>query len=116
MKPRAEGMRTPDERFDQLPAYPFEPHYLDRLRGYAGLRLHYLDEGPQNATDKRCSGERKARAVLSSRESARVRGCVHEAVTGSRGLAASSTRCIVINGRVKILRADASRSYTGVTR
>jgi haloalkane dehalogenase len=36
-----EAYRTPDERFDGLPGYPFEPHYLD----YDGLRLHYLDEG-----------------------------------------------------------------------
>jgi haloalkane dehalogenase len=34
--------RTPDDRFDQLPGYPFAPHYVD----VAGLRLHYLDEGP----------------------------------------------------------------------
>jgi haloalkane dehalogenase len=33
--------RTPDERFDVLPAYDFEPHWhlVD------GLRLHYVDEG-----------------------------------------------------------------------
>jgi haloalkane dehalogenase len=34
--------RTPDDRFDQLPGYSFAPHYVD----VAGLRLHYLDEGP----------------------------------------------------------------------
>jgi haloalkane dehalogenase len=33
--------RTPDERFADLPDFPFEPHYVD----LAGLRLHYLDEG-----------------------------------------------------------------------
>jgi haloalkane dehalogenase len=33
--------RTPDDRFDGLPGYPFEPHYLDQ----DGLRMHYLDEG-----------------------------------------------------------------------
>jgi haloalkane dehalogenase len=33
--------RTPDERFQNLPEYPFEPHYLQ----VAGLRMHYLDEG-----------------------------------------------------------------------
>jgi haloalkane dehalogenase len=33
--------RTPDERFDALPSYDFEPHWhlVD------GLRLHYVDEG-----------------------------------------------------------------------
>ena len=33
--------RTPDDRFDGLPGYPFEPHYLEQ----DGLRMHYLDEG-----------------------------------------------------------------------
>ena len=33
--------RTPDERFDGLPEFAFEPHYLDQ----DGLRMHYLDEG-----------------------------------------------------------------------
>jgi haloalkane dehalogenase len=33
--------RTPDERFEGLPGYGFEPRYAD----VDGLRLHYLDEG-----------------------------------------------------------------------
>ena len=33
--------RTPDERFRDLPGYPYEPHYVD----VDGLRLHHLDEG-----------------------------------------------------------------------
>jgi haloalkane dehalogenase len=33
--------RTPDERFRNLPGFPFEPHYLDQ----DGLRMHYVDEG-----------------------------------------------------------------------
>ncbi|HLB04845.1 MAG TPA: haloalkane dehalogenase [Gaiellaceae bacterium] len=36
-----EAYRTPDERFDHLPGYPFSPHYVEQ----DGLRLHYLDEG-----------------------------------------------------------------------
>ena len=36
--------RTPDERFDALPEFPFEPHYLDQ----DGLRMHYLDAGEGN--------------------------------------------------------------------
>jgi haloalkane dehalogenase len=40
-------LRTPDERFADLPGYPFEPHYLDVPDGDGGtLRVHYLDEGP----------------------------------------------------------------------
>jgi haloalkane dehalogenase len=33
--------RTPDERFADLPAYTFAPHYLEQ----DGLRMHYVDEG-----------------------------------------------------------------------
>lgn len=42
-------LRTPDERFADLPGYPFAPHDLDDLPGYEGLRMHYLDEGPRDA-------------------------------------------------------------------
>jgi haloalkane dehalogenase len=42
-----EGLRTPDERFADLPGYPFEPHYVEVDDGEGGtLRVHYLDEGP----------------------------------------------------------------------
>jgi len=44
-----EAMRTPDERFQHLPGYAFEPQYMDDLDGFEGLRLHYLDEGPKGA-------------------------------------------------------------------
>jgi haloalkane dehalogenase len=37
----AETFRTPDERFEGLPAFPFEPRY----REVGGLRLCHLDEG-----------------------------------------------------------------------
>jgi pimeloyl-ACP methyl ester carboxylesterase len=43
---RIDALRTPDERFSNLPGYAFEPHYIDDLAGYEGLRLHYLDETP----------------------------------------------------------------------
>ena len=33
--------RTPDERFENLPGYDYEPHYVQ----VDGLRLHHLDEG-----------------------------------------------------------------------
>jgi haloalkane dehalogenase len=40
-----EILRTPDERFANLPGYPFSPNYLD----VAGkLRVHYVDEGPKD--------------------------------------------------------------------
>ena len=40
-----EILRTPDERFRQLPGYPFAPRYLD----LGGLRMHYVDEGARGA-------------------------------------------------------------------
>ena len=43
--------RTPDERFANLPGYAFEPHYVEDLPGYRGLRGHYLDEGPRDADE-----------------------------------------------------------------
>lgn len=43
-----EILRTPDERFRDLPGYPFDPHYVDVPDGEGGtLRVHYLDEGPR---------------------------------------------------------------------
>jgi haloalkane dehalogenase/tRNA(adenine34) deaminase len=43
------ALRTPDEKFVDLPNYAFAPHYIDDLAGYDGLRLHYLDEGARTA-------------------------------------------------------------------
>lgn len=34
--------RTPDDRFENLPDFPFEPNYLPVAEG---LRMHYVDEG-----------------------------------------------------------------------
>ena len=43
-------VRTPDDRFAELPDYPFEPHYAEISDGEDGiLRVHYLDEGPPDA-------------------------------------------------------------------
>jgi haloalkane dehalogenase len=43
----AAALRTPDERFANLPDYPFAPHYQTLA---SGLRMHYIDEGPRNGT------------------------------------------------------------------
>ncbi len=41
--------RTPDERFDGLPGYPFEPNYVQVADGEGGeLRVHFVDEGPRD--------------------------------------------------------------------
>jgi haloalkane dehalogenase len=40
------AVRTPDARFDGLPGYAFAAHYQTELKGYPGLRMHYLDEQP----------------------------------------------------------------------
>lgn len=46
---REDALRTPDAAFADLPDYPWRAHYLNDLPSIAGLRLHYLDEGPQDA-------------------------------------------------------------------
>jgi len=40
-----EILRTPDERFANLPGWPFQPRYLQ----VGELRMHYVDEGPRGA-------------------------------------------------------------------
>lgn len=45
-----EALRTPDDRFEGLPGYPFRPNYLEVPSGDGSrLRIHYLDEGPPDA-------------------------------------------------------------------
>jgi pimeloyl-ACP methyl ester carboxylesterase len=44
-----EALRTPDARFENLPDFPYAPHYCDDLKGYEGLRAAYIDEGPKDA-------------------------------------------------------------------
>ncbi len=41
----ASVLRTPEERFTDLPGFPWAPRYLD----WRGMRVHYLDEGPKDA-------------------------------------------------------------------
>ncbi|MGN9273755.1 hypothetical protein ACTMO5_15065, partial [Enterococcus faecium] len=42
-------LRTPETRFADLPGYPWAPHYVEDLDGFAGLRMAYVDEGPKGA-------------------------------------------------------------------
>lgn len=46
---RDDALRTPEVCFDNLPDYPWAPHYLSDLPALAGLRMHYLDEGDPTA-------------------------------------------------------------------
>jgi len=39
-------MRTPDQRFADLPGFPYAPRYLE----WSGLRAHYVDEGQGDRT------------------------------------------------------------------
>ncbi len=39
-------LRTPEDCFDKLHGFDYKPHYVERLSGYEGLRVHYVDEGP----------------------------------------------------------------------
>lgn len=43
-------LRTPDERFANLPGYPWAPNYLTiSADDGTELRVHYIDEGPRDA-------------------------------------------------------------------
>jgi len=44
------ALRTSDDRFCVLPGFPYEPHYIGDLRGFDGLRMHYVDTGNVDAS------------------------------------------------------------------
>jgi haloalkane dehalogenase len=43
------ALRTPEERFADLPDFDFPVGYVDDLAGYEGLRIAYIDAGPKDA-------------------------------------------------------------------
>ena len=43
-------LRTPEERFAALPDWPYAPRHLEQRVDGATLRMHYVDEGPRDAT------------------------------------------------------------------
>jgi haloalkane dehalogenase len=46
-----ETLRTPDDCFEGLPGFAFEPHYVEVDDGEGGrLRVHYLDEGAADSS------------------------------------------------------------------
>ena len=61
------ALRTPDERFQKLPGYDFEPHYAEIPDGEGGtLRVHYIDEGPARRPRPPALDARRAVLVLTS--------------------------------------------------
>lgn len=44
-------LRTPEERFKDIPNFPYEPHYIENLKGYEDLRMAYYDEGPNDSNE-----------------------------------------------------------------
>ena len=58
-------LRTPDERFENMPGYPYAPNYIEVPDGEDGiLRIHHVDEGPRDAAP----ANRKAWEVFSAFE------------------------------------------------
>lgn len=45
---QSEVLRTPNERFENLPEYDFAPNFTDVPWGGATVRMHYVDEGPRD--------------------------------------------------------------------
>ena len=50
VSPAMQILRTDDSCFDALPDYPFAPNYLEFEHLYGALRMHYIDEGPRDAS------------------------------------------------------------------
>lgn len=44
-----DALRTPEERFVRVPDFDPPPNYVEDLRGFEGLRMHLVDEGPPRA-------------------------------------------------------------------
>jgi haloalkane dehalogenase len=48
------ALRTPDDRFDDLPDHPWPPRYVEIDAGDGGpdrLRVHYVEDGPSDAAE-----------------------------------------------------------------
>jgi tRNA(adenine34) deaminase len=51
---RDDALRTPENAFASLSDYPWAPNYISDLPALAGLRMHYLDEGPRDGLTWLC--------------------------------------------------------------
>lgn len=45
----SEALRTPEERFIVVPDFDYPPNYVEDLKGFEGLRMHLVDQGPARA-------------------------------------------------------------------
>ena len=45
-----EVLRTPDDRFKDLPDWPYQPNYVT-THIHSEVRIHYVDEGPKDAKE-----------------------------------------------------------------
>jgi haloalkane dehalogenase len=45
----ADVLRTPEDRFVDLAGFSYRAVYIDDIKGFEGLRMHYIDEGPRDA-------------------------------------------------------------------
>ena len=46
-----EYVRTLEERFKNIPNFPYKPHYIENLKGFENLRMAYYDEGPKDSKE-----------------------------------------------------------------
>lgn len=44
-------VRTPDDRFENLPDWPYSPNYIEGLDGIEHIRIAYVDEGPKDSAN-----------------------------------------------------------------
>jgi haloalkane dehalogenase len=47
----AKALRTPEIAFTKLLDWPYPPKYIDDLKGFEDLRVHYIDEGSASSKD-----------------------------------------------------------------
>ena len=77
-----EILRTPDDRFANLPGYPFAPRYVT-VEGE--LRVHYLDEGPADAAPVLMLHGEPSWSYLYRKMIAPIAGAGQRALAGSVG-------------------------------
>jgi len=46
-----EFVRTPEERFENVPDFPYKPRYIENLKDFEELKMCYYDEGPKDSNE-----------------------------------------------------------------